>query len=235
MDVLCTDKTGTLTMDHVILEHALRRRPEGGRRRAGAGVPQQPLPDGPQERDGSRRPRPREKRTTTRTFPTTPRWTRSRSTFERRIMSVVVRTPEGKDRIISKGAPEAIFPRCKNFELDGELSPMEHVLIDELRQEYEQLSRNGFRVLAIASKDVEPQGQPPAYGRDDETRPDPQRIPRVPRPAEGDGGGGHPRAPAARRVREGGDRRQRPGRPEGLHGSRAVHRAHAAGRRRSRR
>ena len=42
--------------------------------------------------------------------------------FERRIMSVVVRTPEGKDRIISKGAPEAIFPRCKNFELDGQLS-----------------------------------------------------------------------------------------------------------------
>jgi len=36
--------------------------------------------------------------------------------FQRRIMSVVVRTPAGpndggKDRIISKGAPEAIFPR----------------------------------------------------------------------------------------------------------------------------
>ena len=30
--------------------------------------------------------------------------------FERRIMSVVVRTPAGFDRIISKGAPEAIFP-----------------------------------------------------------------------------------------------------------------------------
>ena len=40
--------------------------------------------------------------------------------FQRRIMSVVVRTPEGKDRIISKGAPEAIFPRCVSFELDGQ-------------------------------------------------------------------------------------------------------------------
>src|SRR3989441_12856964 len=68
--------------------------------------------------------------------------------FERRIMSVVVRAPEGKDRIISKGAPEAIFPRCKNFELDDELSPMEHVRSDELRHEYDQLGRNGFRVLA---------------------------------------------------------------------------------------
>ena len=43
---------------------------------------------------------------------------------------------------------------------------MEHVRIDELRQEYEQLGRNGFRVLAIASKDVEPKNA--AYGRDDE-------------------------------------------------------------------
>jgi Mg2+-importing ATPase len=39
--------------------------------------------------------------------------------FQRRIMSVVVRTPEAKDRIISKGAPEAIFPCCANFELAG--------------------------------------------------------------------------------------------------------------------
>src|SRR4029079_19125786 len=76
--------------------------------------------------------------------------------FQRRVMSVVVRTPEGKDRIISKGAPEAIFPRCKNFELDGELFSMEHILIVELQQEYERLSRDGFRVLAMASKEVSP-------------------------------------------------------------------------------
>ena len=73
-------------------------------------------------------------------------------------MSVVVRTPEGKDRIISKGAPEAIFPRCANFELDGKLYPMDHAHIDELKKEYEQLSADGFRVLAIASKDIEPRG-----------------------------------------------------------------------------
>ena len=59
MDVLCTDKTGTLTMDHVILEHALRRRPEAGQRRPRARVSQQSLPDGPEERHGSRRSRAR--------------------------------------------------------------------------------------------------------------------------------------------------------------------------------
>src|SRR5262249_46360009 len=76
--------------------------------------------------------------------------------FRRRVMSVVVRPHQGSDRIICKGAPEAIFPRCKNFELDGELFSMEHILIVELQEEYERLSRDGFRVLAIATKDVPP-------------------------------------------------------------------------------
>ena len=70
--------------------------------------------------------------------------------FGRRIMSVVVRTPDGKDRIISKGAPEAIFPRCVKFELDGQLLSMDHLHVDELKKEYEtperrRVSRPGHR------------------------------------------------------------------------------------------
>src|SRR6185369_5875199 len=78
--------------------------------------------------------------------------------FQRRIMSVVVRTPDGKDRVIAKGAPEAIFPKCKSFELDGTLLPMDHEHIENLKKEYERLSADGFRVLAIATRDVEPRG-----------------------------------------------------------------------------
>ncbi len=65
-----------------------------------------------------------------------------------------MRTPEGNDRIISKGAPEAIFPRCASFELDGEQFPMDHLILRDLEEEFEQLSSDGFRVLAIASKQV---------------------------------------------------------------------------------
>ena len=78
--------------------------------------------------------------------------------FERRIMSVVVRTPEGQDRIISKGAPEAVFPRCANFELDGELYPMDHGHLDDLQEGIRAARPDGFRVLAIASKDIVPRG-----------------------------------------------------------------------------
>jgi P-type Mg2+ transporter len=92
--------------------------------------------------------------------------------FERRIMSVVVRTPEGNDRIISKGAPEGIFDRCCEFRLDGQLLPMDHPHIEELKKEYEILSADGFRVLAIATKDAPPHAIASAhatpYGKADE-------------------------------------------------------------------
>ena len=49
MDVLCTDKTGTLTEDRVVLHAALQRRRAGNRGSAPGRLPDQPLPDGPQE------------------------------------------------------------------------------------------------------------------------------------------------------------------------------------------
>jgi Mg2+-importing ATPase len=85
--------------------------------------------------------------------------------FARRMMSVVVRMPGGACRILTKGAPEAVFERCTQFELDGEISPMNACIIDDLREEYERLSADGFRVLAVAYKDVEAR---PAYSKDDE-------------------------------------------------------------------
>jgi Mg2+-importing ATPase len=85
--------------------------------------------------------------------------------FCRRVMSVVVRLPDGTHRLICKGAPEEVFKRCGGFELDGERCPMEHVIIEDLREEYLDLSADGFRVLALACKDVEPKV---AYSKEDE-------------------------------------------------------------------
>jgi P-type Mg2+ transporter len=87
--------------------------------------------------------------------------------FVRKVMSVIVKMPGGKHRLICKGAPEEIFRRCDSFELDGEQRPMQQVIIEDLREEYLNLSTNGFRVLALAFKDVDPK---PSYGKDDETK-----------------------------------------------------------------
>src|SRR5262249_47427080 len=85
--------------------------------------------------------------------------------FVRKVMSVVVKTPDGKDRLICKGAPEEVFSRCRTYEMDGEFLPMDHLLIEDLKEEYERLSTDGFRVLALAYKDLEAKH---AYSKDDE-------------------------------------------------------------------
>jgi Mg2+-importing ATPase len=74
--------------------------------------------------------------------------------FTRRMMSVLLEDPEGKAILLTKGAPEEVFHQCSQFELDGKLSPMDPNLIVGLKEEYASLSNDGFRVLAVATKEV---------------------------------------------------------------------------------
>jgi P-type Mg2+ transporter len=165
MDVLCTDKTGTLTLDHVILDShcdVLLKEDDGVLALAYLNSHFQTGLRNVMDRAVLAHPETHHHAH----IPDHVKVDEIPFDFERRIMSVVVRTPDGRDRIISKGAPEAMFPCCRQFELDGRLQPMEHETIDSLRREYEKLSRQGFRVLAIASKEVEPRSL--AYTRHDE-------------------------------------------------------------------
>jgi Mg2+-importing ATPase len=74
--------------------------------------------------------------------------------FTRRMMSVLVRDPEGRAVLLTKGAPEELFLRCSQFELDGTVSAMDAQRVVELKQQYDSLSNEGFRVLAVATKDL---------------------------------------------------------------------------------
>jgi Mg2+-importing ATPase len=74
--------------------------------------------------------------------------------FTRRMMSVLVEDPEGKAILLTKGAPEDVFHQCSHFELDGKLSPMDPNLMVGLKEEYASLSNDGFRVLAVARKEL---------------------------------------------------------------------------------
>lgn len=86
--------------------------------------------------------------------------------FMRKIMSVVVETPEHGARLITKGACEEVFGCCSRCEIAGWLHPLEGALLDDVRAAYEKLSSEGFRVLAIAYRDMEPK---PVFSKEDET------------------------------------------------------------------
>jgi len=85
--------------------------------------------------------------------------------FSRRMMSVVVKMPSHSQRLICKGAPEEVYKRCANFELEGRILPLNDMLLVDLRVEFDRLSSDGFRVLAVAYRDVESK---PDYSMDDE-------------------------------------------------------------------
>ena len=85
--------------------------------------------------------------------------------FTRRMMSVVVERPDGQRELLTKGAPEAVFPKCTQFESDGDIYPMEPILVGDLIEQVNDLSEDGFRVLAVATKKVDKKA---AYAKADE-------------------------------------------------------------------
>src|SRR5258706_8606355 len=81
------------------------------------------------------------------------------------MMSVAVEGPEGERQLLTKGAPEAVFAKCTHFESEGEIFEMEPILVGDLVEQVNDLSEDGFRVLAIATKKVEKRA---AYAKADE-------------------------------------------------------------------
>jgi len=163
--VLCTDKTGTLTMDRIILEmhcDVARQEDESILTFAYLNSYFQTGLKNVLDRAVLRHKEVHEQLQ----IPAYQKVDEIPFDFSRRIMSVVVRTPEGVCQMICKGAPEEIFKRCTRFELDGEINPMEQLLIDELKMEYQNLSEDGFRVLALAYKNLDVK---PTYCKVDES------------------------------------------------------------------
>ncbi len=85
--------------------------------------------------------------------------------FSRKMMSVIVGL-EGKHVFIAKGAPEEIFKRCTTYELEGEVLEINQMILTDLKEECDRLSTEGFRVLAVAYKNMDAPKE--RYTRDDE-------------------------------------------------------------------
>ena len=149
IDILCTDKTGTLTMDAIILEkhcdvNGVEREDvlqsaflvshfQTGLRSA--------LDTAILAHESQRE------------SVMTDNWQKVDEVpfdFTRRMMSVVVEAPDQPRRLISKGAPEEMLSHCTTVTIDGVTKPLDAAMLPLVRHEYESLSSDGFRVLAVA-------------------------------------------------------------------------------------
>ncbi len=72
--------------------------------------------------------------------------------FQRRRMSVAVEY-EGDHVLICKGAVEEIYSVCSHYQLDEEVYPLIQMIHDDLYEEVEDLNNEGYRVLAIAYRE----------------------------------------------------------------------------------
>jgi Mg2+-importing ATPase len=151
MDVLCTDKTGTLTIDHVILElhcDVFKNESEAVLRDAylishfQTGL-KNVLDRAVLKYKELHKELSIDKYKMVDEIP---------FDFSRRMMSVAVEAPDGERQLLTKGAPEAVFAKCTHFESDGEIIPMEPILLGDIIQQVNDLSEDGFRVLAVATK-----------------------------------------------------------------------------------
>jgi P-type Mg2+ transporter len=164
MDVLCTDKTGTLTIDRVILElycDVFRNENEEVLRDAylishfQTGL-KNVLDRAVLQHKDLHGQLSIEKYTKVDELP---------FDFSRRMMSVAVEGPQGERQLLTKGAPEAVFAKCSHFECEGEIFPMDPIQSGDLVQQVNELSEDGFRVLAVATKKLDKRD---AYSKADE-------------------------------------------------------------------
>ena len=156
MNVLCTDKTGTLTQDRIILKRHLD---------IGGGDSDRVLEyaylnsfhqSGLKnlldvavlrhvELEGGLKVQERFQKIDEMPFD-----------FERRRMSVVLGRDDGVHILICKGAVEEVFAACKHYAIDGETGPLDQSHFASAMEMTAKLNADGFRVVAVAFKEMPP-------------------------------------------------------------------------------
>ena len=148
IDILCTDKTGTLTQDRVILEKHVDVTGEESESVLRYGYLNSYYQTGLRNLlDRAILERTEfEVERTCRLVDELP------FDFQRRRMSVVVEF-EGDHVLICKGAVEEIYACCDHYQLDGEIYPLINMIRDDLVEEVSRLNNEGYRCLAIAYRE----------------------------------------------------------------------------------
>ncbi|MBR0347672.1 MAG: magnesium-translocating P-type ATPase, partial [Rudaea sp.] len=85
--------------------------------------------------------------------------------FTRRRMSVIVKNKAGKHYIISKGAVAETLAVCSSLAFEDDYKPMTPQHLAEVKAVAHEMNEDGFRALALGVREIEVK---PAYSRDDE-------------------------------------------------------------------
>ena len=76
--------------------------------------------------------------------------------FERRRMSVVVSEREEHHELICKGAAEEMFDICTHVQYDGQVHPLDASRTERFKGVLRGLNESGLRVVAVAMKEIPP-------------------------------------------------------------------------------
>ncbi len=154
MDVLCTDKTGTLTQDRIILKRCLNIRGEESERVLQYAYLNSHFQSGLKnlldvavlEHVGLHK-----------ILGIDAGFTKIDEIpfdFSRRRLSVVVTHGQDKHVLICKGAVEEILAACTDYEIDGAKGKLDASHFATAKDETVALNEDGFRVVAVAYKEI---------------------------------------------------------------------------------
>ena len=152
MDVFCTDKTGTLTQDEIILEKYMDVLGREDKRILRHAFLNSYFQTGLKNLMDVAIINRAEKEDLSFLKEAYVREDEIPFDFSRRRMSVVLKDKSGKRQLITKGAVEEILSICSYIEIDGEVKDISDELIANAKKLTEENNLEGIRVIAVAQK-----------------------------------------------------------------------------------
>ena len=154
MDVLCTDKTGTLTQDKIILMHHVDLHGQESNRVLEYAYLNSHFQSGLKNLLDVAVLDHVELKEHVQLEHRFEKIDELPFDFSRRRMSVVLSTEEKKHLLICKGAVEEVFAACAHYAMDDEVAPLDASHLVQMQQQTVSLNADGFRVIAVAYKEI---------------------------------------------------------------------------------
>jgi len=152
MDVLCTDKTGTLTEDRIILEKYMNVVGDDDNRTLRHAFLNSYFQTGLKNLLDLAIINRAHENGIEAILNSYTRLDEIPFDFSRRRMSVLLEDRNGKQQLVTKGAVEEMLAICTYAEWNGQILKLDETLLQKVRAVYEQHNRDGLRMIAVAQK-----------------------------------------------------------------------------------